>query len=72
MLHGAFSYLLQDEDGQVSPTHSVSAGLDYALIGPEHAWLNDQKRAEYVSVSDADALAAAQSAGANGRHYPGA
>ena len=60
VLHGAYSYLLQDEDGQVGPTHSVSAGLDYALIGPEHAWLNDQKRAEYVSVSDADALAAAR------------
>lgn len=60
VLHGAYSYLLQDEDGQVSPTHSISAGLDYALIGPEHAWLNDQKRAEYVSASDADALAAAR------------
>jgi tryptophan synthase beta chain len=60
VLHGAFSYLLQDEGGQVSPTHSISAGLDYALIGPEHAWLNDQKRAEYVSASDAEALAAAR------------
>jgi tryptophan synthase beta chain len=59
VLHGAYSYLLQDEGGQVSPTHSVSAGLDYALIGPEHAWLNDQKRAEYVSASDAEALEAA-------------
>ena len=43
MLHGAYSYLLQDEAGQVSPTHSVSAGLDYALIGPEHAWLHDRE-----------------------------
>ncbi len=60
MLHGAFSYLLQDEEGQVGLTHSVSAGLDYALIGPEHAWLHDQNRAEYVSISDADALAAAK------------
>jgi tryptophan synthase beta chain len=60
VLHGAFSYLLQDEDGQVCTTHSVSAGLDYALVGPEHAWLHDQHRAEYVSVSDADALAAAK------------
>jgi tryptophan synthase beta chain len=60
VLHGAYSYLLQDADGQVSRTHSISAGLDYALIGPEHAWLNDQKRAEYVSASDADALAAAR------------
>jgi tryptophan synthase beta chain len=59
VLHGAFSYLLQDEDGQVSPTHSISAGLDYALIGPEHAWLHDQTRAEYVSANDADALEAA-------------
>jgi len=60
VLHGAFSYLLQDEGGQVSPTHSISAGLDYALIGPEHAWLHDAKRAEYVSASDADAITAAQ------------
>jgi tryptophan synthase beta chain len=60
VLHGAYSYLLQDAGGQVSPTHSISAGLDYALIGPEHAWLNDQKRAEYVSASDADALSAAR------------
>ena len=48
VLHGALSYLLQDEDGQVGLTHSVSAGLDYALIGPEHAWLHDQNRAEYA------------------------
>ena len=60
MLHGARSYLLQDEDGQVSLTHSVSAGLDYALIGPEHAWLHDEKRAEYVAASDGEALAAAR------------
>ena len=60
VLHGAYSYLLQDEQGQVSLTHSVSAGLDYALIGPEHAWLHDKGRAEYVSVSDGDALDAAK------------
>jgi tryptophan synthase beta chain len=60
VLHGAFSYLLQDEEGQVGLTHSVSAGLDYALIGPEHAWLYDQRRAEYVSVADEDALSAAK------------
>jgi tryptophan synthase beta chain len=60
VLHGARSYLLQDDDGQVSPTHSVSAGLDYALIGPEHAWLHDQQRAEYVAASDAEALQAAR------------
>ena len=55
VLHGARSYLLQDEDGQVSLTHSVSAGLDYALIGPEHAWLHDRHRAEYVVATDAEA-----------------
>jgi tryptophan synthase beta chain len=60
VLHGAFSYLLQDEEGQVGLTHSVSAGLDYASVGPEHAMLHDRKRAEYVSISDAEALAAAQ------------
>ena len=59
VLHGAYSYLLQDEHGQVSLTHSVSAGLDYALVGPEHAWLHDQGRAEYVSVTDREALDAA-------------
>jgi len=60
VLHGAYSYLLQDDDGQVSLTHSISAGLDYALVGPEHAWLHDQGRAEYVSVTDKEALEAAQ------------
>ncbi len=60
VLHGAYSYLLQDDDGQVALTHSVSAGLDYALVGPEHSWLHDQGRAEYTSVSDAEALAAAR------------
>jgi len=59
VLQGAFSYLLQDENGQVSLTHSVSAGLDYAMIGPEHAMLHDQHRAEYVAASDSEALAAA-------------
>jgi tryptophan synthase beta chain len=60
VLHGTFSYLLQDAQGQVGLTHSVSAGLDYAAIGPEHAWLHDANRAEYVSVTDADALGAAK------------
>jgi tryptophan synthase beta chain len=60
VLQGAFSYLLQDENGQVSLTHSVSAGLDYAMIGPEHAWLHDLKRAEYTAASDEEALAAAR------------
>ena len=59
VLQGAYSYLLQDEDGQVALTHSVSAGLDYALVGPEHAWLHDQGRAEYVSIADQEALDAA-------------
>jgi tryptophan synthase beta chain len=60
VLQGAFSYVLQDEDGQIALTHSVSAGLDYAMIGPEHAWLHDQKRAQYTAVSDAEALKAAR------------
>jgi tryptophan synthase beta chain len=58
VLHGSYSYLLQDAEGQVALTHSVSAGLDYALVGPEHAWLHDQGRAEYVAVSDREALEA--------------
>ena len=60
VLHGSFSYLLQDEHGQVSLTHSVSAGLDYASVGPEHAWLHDQGRAEYCSASDTNAIDAAK------------
>jgi tryptophan synthase beta chain len=59
VLHGAYSYLLQDADGQVALTHSISAGLDYALVGPEHAWLRDQGRTEYESCSDNDAMGAA-------------
>jgi tryptophan synthase beta chain len=59
VLQGSHSYLLQDDHGQVSSTHSVSAGLDYPMIGPEHAWLHDQSRAEYVAASDGEALAAA-------------
>jgi tryptophan synthase beta chain len=58
VLHGALSYLLQDEHGQVHPAHSVSAGLDYPGVGPEHAFLKDSGRALYVSVTDQDALAA--------------
>jgi tryptophan synthase beta chain len=60
VLQGAYSYVLQDEDGQIAVTHSVSAGLDYAMIGPEHAWLHDQRRAQYTAVSDAEALEAAR------------
>jgi tryptophan synthase beta chain len=58
ILHGTKTYLLQDEAGNVLPTHSVSAGLDYPAVGPEHAWLHDQKRVQYASVGDEDALAA--------------
>ncbi len=58
VLQGAYSYVLQDAAGQIATTHSVSAGLDYPSIGPEHAWLHDAKRAEYLSASDAEALEA--------------
>ncbi len=58
VLQGTYSYVLQDEAGQISATHSVSAGLDYPSIGPEHAWLKDTGRAEYVSASDKEALQA--------------
>ena len=60
VLQGTKSYLLQDANGQVASTHSVSAGLDYASIGPEHAFLHDKNRVEYVSVSDDEALDAFQ------------
>jgi tryptophan synthase beta chain len=58
VLQGTYSYVLQDEAGQIAATHSVSAGLDYAAVGPEHAWLHDHHRAEYTACSDAEALAA--------------
>ena len=61
VLQGTMSYVLQDERGQISETHSISAGLDYPSIGPEHAFLHDTKRVAYVSVSDAEALEAFQS-----------
>jgi tryptophan synthase beta chain len=57
VLHGSLSYLLQDEHGQVHPAHSISAGLDYPGVGPEHAWWKDSGRAEYVSVTDDEAVA---------------
>ncbi len=60
VLHGALSYLLQDRDGQVSPAHSVSAGLDYPGVGPEHSWLHDSGRVRYTAVDDAQALDAFQ------------
>ena len=56
VLHGSMSYLIQDEYGQIIETHSISAGLDYPGVGPEHSWLNDSGRAEYVSVTDIQAL----------------
>jgi tryptophan synthase beta chain len=58
VLHGNRTYLLQDENGQVTETHSISAGLDYPGVGPEHAWLKDSGRAEYATISDEEALAA--------------
>jgi tryptophan synthase beta chain len=58
VLHGNRTYLLQDANGQITETHSISAGLDYPGVGPEHAWLHDIKRAEYVGVTDTEALRA--------------
>jgi tryptophan synthase beta chain len=60
VLHGAASYLLQDEHGQVLPTHSISAGLDYPGVGPEHSYLKETGRAEYVTATDGEALEALQ------------
>ncbi|HIC59547.1 MAG TPA: tryptophan synthase subunit beta, partial [Rhodospirillales bacterium] len=60
VLHGNRTYLLQDQDGQINEAHSISAGLDYPGIGPEHAWLHDIGRVEYVSVTDKDAVSAFQ------------
>jgi tryptophan synthase beta subunit len=58
VLHGSLSFVLQDDDGQVAPTHSIAAGLDYPGVGPEHAWLQETGRARYVSVTDEEATAA--------------
>jgi tryptophan synthase beta chain len=60
VLHGTQTYVLQDADGQIAPTHSISAGLDYAAVGPEHAWLRELGRAEYTYATDVEALAALQ------------
>lgn len=60
VLHGSRTYLLQDADGQIQEAHSISAGLDYPGVGPEHAWLNDTGRVEYVSITDDEALDAFQ------------
>ena len=61
MLQGTRTYVLQDLNGNIELTHSISAGLDYAAIGPEHAWLRDLGRAEYTWIGDTEALAAFQS-----------
>ena len=58
VLHGSMSYVVQNDDGQIEDTHSISAGLDYPGVGPEHAWLRDSGRAEYVNVTDTDAIEA--------------
>ena len=60
MLHGNRTYLLMDDDGQIKDAHSISAGLDYPGIGPEHSWLHDIGRATYLSATDEEALAAFQ------------
>jgi len=60
VLHGSRSYFLQDEDGQIRDAHSISAGLDYPGIGPEHAWLHELSRVQYVSITDREALEAFQ------------
>ncbi|HZP82711.1 MAG TPA: tryptophan synthase subunit beta [Chthonomonadaceae bacterium] len=60
VLHGSSSYLLQDEDGQVAPSHSISAGLDYPGVGPEHSYLKDTGRAQYAAITDSEALTALQ------------
>jgi tryptophan synthase beta chain len=60
VLQGTYTYILQTEDGQIATTHSISAGLDYPAIGPEHAWLADEGRAEYAAVSDSAALESAR------------
>src|SRR5262249_7921943 len=56
VIHGMRTYLLQDDDGQTLPTHSISAGLDYPGVGPEHAWLRDTGRAEYRAITDTQAM----------------
>merc|ERR1740120_186581 len=65
VLHGSRTYLLQDGDGQITETHSISAGLDYPGVGPQHAWLKDSGRVEYISVTDTQALDAMQTISRN-------
>ena len=71
VLHGTRSYLLQDDDGQTIESHSISAGLDYPGVGPEHAWLADSGRAEYHPVTDAEAMEAFGAAVPHRGHHPG-
>ena len=72
MLHGNRTYLLQNGDGQILEGHSISAGLDYPGIGPEHSWLKDTGRVEYVPIMDDEALEAFQLLTRHRRHHPGA
>ena len=72
ILHGALSYLLQDADGQVAETHSISAGLDYPGVGPEHAYLQDAGLADYVAATDEEALDGLPGAREDRGHPPGA
>ena len=72
MLHGNRTYLLMDDDGQINDAHSISAGLDYPGIGPEHSWLHDIGRVTYLSATDDEALDAFQLLLAAGGHHPGA
>jgi tryptophan synthase beta chain len=72
VLHGNRTYLLQDEDGQIIETHSVSAGLDYPGVGPEHAWLKDIGRAEYVPIDRQRGARRLPQPVPHRRHHPGA
>ncbi len=72
VLHGNRTYLLQDANGQIIETHSISAGLDYPGVGPEHAWLKDSGRAEYVAITDDEALRGVPRPVPPRRHHPGA
>ena len=72
VLHGNRTYLLMDADGQINEAHSISAGLDYPGIGPEHAWLNDIGRVKFLSATDEEALAAFQLCSQARRHHSGA
>jgi tryptophan synthase beta subunit len=70
VLHGNRTYLMQDANGQIQDTHSISAGLDYPGVGPEHAWLKDTARAEYVSITDDEALEPSTSSASSRASFP--